>query len=31
MTKGDSKLFLDWVYTGYDEFRFLDKYYRYLG
>ena len=31
MVKRDSKLFLDWVYKGYEQFRFLDKYYRYIG
>lgn len=31
MSKRDSKLFLDWVYRGYEQFRFLDKYYRYIG
>lgn len=31
MKKVDSKVFLDWVYQGYDGFKFLDKYYRYLG
>lgn len=31
MRKSDSRKFLDWVYQDYDEFKFLDKYYRYLG
>lgn len=31
MVKRDSKLFLDWVYKGYEQFRFLDKYYHYIG
>ena len=31
MVKRDSKLFLDWVYKGHEQFRFLDKYYRYIG
>ena len=31
MLKADSLVFLDWVYKGYEQFRFLDKYYRYLG
>lgn len=31
MLKADSLIFLDWVYKGYEQFRFLDKYYRYLG
>lgn len=30
MSKRDSKLFLDWVYKGNEQFMFLDKYYRYL-
>lgn len=31
MNKADSTVFLEWVYSGFDEFRFKDKYYRYLG
>lgn len=31
MRELDSKIFLDWVYKGHNDFMFLDKYYRYLG
>lgn len=31
MRKEASAIFLDWVYTGFDEFKFIDKYYRYSG
>lgn len=31
MSRKDSTIFLEWVYRGYEDFRFLDKYYRYLG
>lgn len=30
MLKGDSLIFLSWVYQGFPSYRFLDKYYRWL-